>query len=181
MLRKDSYLWSVIFAGITLFSCGNIWASQGARGKVSMQGSIIDSACAIDTGSLYQSIEMPPLPVAQLMRDGKGPEVPFSIHLINCTLQHHNPALPDWYAFQVTFDGLTTYSGLFGVQGQARGIGLQITDAFGEIAEPGNPMDTHILEAGATEMKYTLRLAGNHEHLHAGDYSSIIRFKLDYF
>ncbi|ASV56847.1 MrfB [Lelliottia jeotgali] len=181
MLRKDIYLWSGIFAGIILFFCGNTWASQGARGRVSMQGSIIDTACAIDTGSLYQSIEMPPLPIAQILRDGRGPEVPFSIRLINCTLQHQNPALPDWYAFQVTFDGSTTSRGLFGIQGQARGIGLQIADAFGEIAEPGNPMNMHILEAGATEMKYTLRLEGNHEHLHAGDYSSIIRFKLDYF
>lgn len=181
MLRKDIYLWGFLFVGIALFFSGNTRAAQGARGRVNMQGSIIDTACAIDMGSLYQSIEMPPLPIAQLLRDGEGPKVPFSIHLVNCTLQHYNPGLPDWYAFQVTFDGSATHSGLFGVQGQARGVGLQIVDEFGEVAEPGNPMNMRTLVPGSTDMKYTLRLAGNHEHLRAGNYSSIIRFKLDYF
>ncbi|MEG2265694.1 MAG: fimbrial protein [Acinetobacter sp.] len=146
-----------------------------------MQGRIIDAACAIDMRSLYQSIEMPPVPIAQLLRDGEGPETPFSIHLVNCTLQHHNPALPNWYAFQVTFDGSATYDGLFGVQGYAEGIGLKITDEYGEVAKPGNPMNTHTLNSGPMEMKYTLRLAGTRENLRAGNYNSIIRFKLDYF
>lgn len=164
---------------LCFFTLRESWAVPKSR--VGMQGSIIDTACAIDMGSRYQLIEMPALPMSAIVRDGIGPKVPFSIRLINCSLKHHDPKLPDWFAFQVTFDGSATHDGLFSVGGHAMGIGIRITDESGKMAIPGNPMDMQRLEVGSMEMRYTLNLARNHEHLQAGDYSSIIRFKLDYF
>ncbi|WP_420705075.1 fimbrial protein, partial [Serratia marcescens] len=60
-----------------------ISAVQG-QGRVNMQGAIIDTACAIATESRDQIIAMGVTPVADIMRDGKGKEVPFSIELVNC-------------------------------------------------------------------------------------------------
>lgn len=156
-------------------------AESKPRGIVTMQGSIIDTACAIDMASLYQHIEMPPLPIGQIVRDGFGPGIPFSIHLSDCTLHHQNSSLPDWSSFQVTFDGPVTNNGLFGVQGRAKGIGLKIIDGRGAVAQPGYPMALRDLQTGDMSLNFTLSLTSNHESLRSGDYRTIIRFKLDYY
>lgn len=41
-------------------------------GRVSMEGSITDTACAIDPGSLEQTIDMAILPISQLVENGVG-------------------------------------------------------------------------------------------------------------
>lgn len=158
-------------------------AKDQGHGRVNMQGSIIDTACAIDVNSRDQTINMASLPVGQIIRDGFGPEKPFSIHLINCTLKpsHPVPGLHEWSKFQVTFDGMTTRDSLFGVSGEAKGVGLQITGSQGEIAIPGEPMSFSALTDGDMHLDYTLRLMANHETVQAGNYKTAIRFKLDYF
>ena len=178
---KMPYLLAAVALVGGAFISGAAVAEAKEHGTVTMQGSIIDTACAIEMASLYQHIEMPPLPVGQIIRDGFGPGVPFSIHLSDCTLHHQNPALPDWSTFQVTFDGSVTNNGLFGVQGRAEGVGLRITDERGAVAQPGYPMALRDLQTGDMSLNFTLNLAGNHERLRSGDYRTTIRFKLDYY
>lgn len=154
--------------------------NQG-HGRVSMKGSIIDTPCAIDVSSLDQTIDMITIPVGQIMRDGYGPEKSFHIRLINCTLSPLLPNRPNWSKFRVTFDGPTTDLGLFSVRGEARGVGLQIADASGVVAVPGEPMPASNLLTGSMRLDYTLRLISNRQTLRAGAYRTTIRFKLDYF
>lgn len=154
-------------------------SSQG-WGQVNMQGAIIDTACAIAAGSREQAIDMDVTPVADIIREGSGVVRHFSIELINCVLSRAESKLPDWRGFQVTFDG-DADGELFEMHGGAKGIGLQIVDAEGNIASPGNPLPVGEILPGRMLLNYQMRLVTNKQPLRAGDYYSAIRFKMDYY
>ncbi|KFA84174.1 hypothetical protein N037_22155 [Enterobacter sp. EGD-HP1] len=160
---------------------GGAEGGNHGHGRVNMKGSILDSACAIDLGSQYQDIGMAPVPVGQILRDGRGTDVPFTIQLVNCTLQHWRPDKPDWSTLQVTFDGATAGNDAFRVKGSAGGVGLQIADIDGTTARPGVAMPARALEAGGMRLNYVLRLVADQAAPRAGDYHATLRFKLDYF
>lgn len=166
---------------IALFNSGALAApySQG-WGRVNMQGAIIDTACAIAAGSRDQTIDMDVVPVSDIMRDGQGKTRPFDIELINCTLQRADKKLPDWKQFQVTFDG-DVEGDLFGVHGDAQGVGLRIADKQGNIARPGNPLPLEDISPGPMLLNYSMTLVSNKQPLKAGNYFSAVRFKLDYY
>ncbi|MEQ5733415.1 fimbrial protein [Providencia alcalifaciens] len=153
--------------------------SANAGASIKMQGSIIETACSIDVGSRNQTIDMGSLPLAAIHKDGQGPARTFHIRLVNCVLARQNPAKPNWQYFQVTFDGSQS-QGLFQVDGQASGVGLQIQREDGEIAIPGKSLSHQTLSIGERDLSYNLRLVANKNALIAGQYSSHIRFKLDY-
>lgn len=161
----------------------SVMAKSGdqGHGRVNMQGSIIDTPCAIDVESWDQTIDMTAVPVGRIVRDGYGPEKPFHIRLINCSLPRQKPGAVDWSKFQVTFDGASTRDDLFSVSGEARGVGLRITDSQGGVAVPGEPMPTSGLLTDGMQLDYTLRLMSNRQSLRPGAYRTTIRFKLDYF
>jgi type 1 fimbria pilin len=154
-----------------------IQPDQG-HGVVHMNGSILETPCAIDVADREQAVELGTETVGELIHDGKGPARPFAIHLVNCVIRPTEQGLAA-SRFQVTFDGKPD-EGLFGVVG-AEGVGLQITDIAGNVAVPGQPMPYESIRSGPMELDYVLRLVGDRSQLHAGDYSSAIRFKIDYF
>ncbi|HID9396033.1 TPA: fimbrial protein [Serratia marcescens] len=156
-----------------------ISASQG-EGRVNMQGAIIDTACAIATESREQIIDMDIIPISDIMRDGKGRPIPFSIELVNCVLERADKSLPDWKQFRVTFDGHVD-GGMFGINGNASGIALRITDTAGNIARPGEPLPPVDILPGNYRLNYVMALIGNQQPLKAGDYFSSVRFKMDYY
>jgi type 1 fimbria pilin len=154
-------------------------ADQG-QGKVTMLGSIIATACAIDTASRDQTIDMETLPISQIVRDGRGNSRDFSIKLVNCDVKRVEPNRPDWRYFQVTFDG-DNDAGWFGVQGKAEGVALKIVDSNGNIAQPGMPLPSVDVVPGNMLINYSMTLVANNKILRAGDYNSTIRFKMDYY
>ncbi|MBL5824966.1 fimbrial protein [Serratia fonticola] len=170
---------SAVLLNLLLCSFWAKSANQG-RGEVTVNGRIIASACAIDTESVDQTITMATLPVSQVIRDGQGELREFNIKLVNCTLERFNPALDDWRYFSVTFDGRDD-AGLFGIDGNAKGIALQISDKLGNVASPGMPMAINELQPGTMEFNYGLRLIGNNQVMKAGSYYSTVRFKMDYY
>nr|WP_065506544.1 fimbrial protein [Serratia inhibens] len=155
-------------------------ASLAGWGVVHMGGAIIDSACAIAIGDRDQTINMGTVPISQIVRNGQGEDMPFSVKLVNCVLERHRPHLPDWKYFRVTFDGSIDGKG-FGVQGEAEGIVIQITDSYGNIASPGVAMPINEIVPGDMLLNYSFKLIGNNKPLRAGDYFSTIKFKLDYY
>lgn len=177
--RGKRILHSAVFVNLLLCSSLAHSANQG-RGEVTVNGRIIASACAIDTDSLDQTITLATLPVSQIIRDGQSERHEFNIKLVNCTLEQFNSALGDWRYFSVTFDGRDD-AGLFGMNGNAKGIALQITDKQGNIASPGIPMAKNDIQPGAMEFNYGLRLVGNSQMMKAGSYYSTVRFKMDYY
>ncbi|MGO2303984.1 fimbrial protein [Providencia sp.] len=151
---------------------GEIW------GKVSMQGSIVDTACAIDTGSYEQSIDMGILPIGLLRQVGHGPVQPFSIALIGCKLTPHDG--DNWQTFSVTFDGPANGE-WFTVSGAAKGVALSLQDASGQTVQPGLATSKQDIKPGDHVLNYGLRLVSDETPLRPGEYQTAIRFKLDYY
>lgn len=149
-------------------------------GRVNMQGAVIETACAIDTDSRDQTIDISVMPLTKIIRDGQGLTLPFTIRLVNCVLNRVDDNLTQWQRFQVTFDGRVD-NGLFGVDGQAEGIALQLTDRHGNIIMPGNPTPLPDVVVSDRELNYFLRLVSNQQTLRSGEYTSTIRFKMDYY
>jgi type 1 fimbria pilin len=173
----------IYYSALCLLMLSPLQNSQAATsgwGRVNMQGAVIETACAIDTNSRDQTIDMSVLPLSQIMRDGQGLTRPFSIKLINCVLDRMDESLPQWRRFQVTFDGRVD-NGLFGVDGTARGVALQLADNDGNIVTPGIPSPYLDITEGERELKYSLRLVSNQQILRSGEYTSTIRFKMDYY
>jgi type 1 fimbria pilin len=153
-------------------------AQVAGWGKVNMQGTIIDTACAIAVNSREQTIDMEVLPLSDIIRDGQGRSKSFSIDLVNCVTSHLGK--DSWQQFQVTFDGEANGE-LFGVNGDASGVALKIIDINGNVAIPGKVMPPIDIIHGESQLNYTLRLVANSQELKPGDYFSSIRFKLEYF
>lgn len=142
------------------------------EGRVHVNGSIIDSACSIDVDSREQSIDMGIIPLSVIRQSGRGLDKNVSINLINCMVNEYKH-------FKITFDG-DAEGDLFGVRGDASGVGLQISDNKG-IIFPGKAISLRGYFHDDSTLKYSLRLMANSHVLKAGMYSSSVRFKLDYF
>lgn len=148
------------------------------KGRVNMKGSIIDTACAIAVENREQVIDMGGTSLGNIARDGQGNARHFAIELVSCVLVH--PGNSDWKQFQVTFDG-NAEGPLFSVQGGASGVGLQITDIFGNVAIPGKPLPLNGFEPGKRQLNYILKVMSNQQVLKVGHYFTVIRFKMEYF
>lgn len=148
-------------------------------GRVNMQGSIIDTACAIDVRDYEQSITLPAITTGDIIHDGSSGVGRFSIHLVNCSLAEGEKNGGDKSWFSVTFDGERN-ANLFGVSG-ADGLGIQIKDSEGNVAQPGIPLPQGRLVTEGQTLNYTLHLISNHHEFKAGDYRAAIRFKVDYY
>ena len=133
----------------------------------------------LPAGSRNQTIDMDTIPLGQIIRDGQGMTKPFSIELVNCILERPENK-PDWKFFQVTFDGYAE-GALFGVQGDARGVALEIKDSSGTAVIPGKPLPMEGIIPGNRVLNYSMTLMPNHQPLKVGAYFSTVRFKLDYF
>ena len=149
-------------------------------GRVSMEGSITDTACAIDPGSLEQTIDMAILPISQLVENGVGNEHPFEIRLLDCRLANADPEKSNRQHFAVSFDGAADGNN-FAVYGDAEGIAMQIVDDKGNTTTPGVPSPEINIIPTDMKLNYALRLVGNGKVLRAGAYYSSVHFKLDYY
>ena len=146
-----------------------------------MQGSIIDTACAIRMEDRYQAIELGVVPMGQLMQPGSKTRAKFSIHLDNCILRSDGPPPQEWEYFQMTFDGTTDDGHLFSTVGTAKGLGLEISDSEGQPVVPGTPVAFGPLLSGTQTLDYWVSLKSSKARLKPGEYWAIVRFKADYF
>lgn len=165
---------------LATISC-HVSASQQTRGRVNMQGRIIDAACSITMDDRYQTVQIPTQPVAMIIQPAEELSVSFHINLERCSLQSDGPPPKQWSHFQVSFDGSSDDGKLFNVMGEAKGIALEISDYNGNVAIPGKTLPAGMLSPGLMALNYQLHLKGNGQEIKPGDYYSIIRFKVDYF
>lgn len=149
-------------------------------GRVNMEGAIVNAACAIESASRDQTIDMKILPVEQISRDGHGLTRPFTLKLVNCGLSGDDTAISGRQHFRMIFDG-NAEGKTFGVIGDARGIALRIADSIGKDVYPGVPMSIENTLTNDYRLNYSMQLVSNSQVLRAGDYRSAIRFKLDYY
>ncbi|MFT4291100.1 fimbrial protein [Enterobacter sp.] len=157
-----------------------IAASQG-EGAVLIQGAVFYTPCAIDLDSRDQTIDMGDTPVSEIATKGYGPTREFSVRLINCLMlpkPGHNQYDSEYY--QITFEPMTG-SERFAIRGEAQGIELAIHDTEGYRAQPGVAFPAKEVTAGSMNLNFSLQLVSNGQPLKAGDYQSLIRFRMDYY
>jgi len=165
---------------LNILSIGRVNATDSGSGRVHISGMIIDTACAIDVNSIDQTIDMGVVPISLIIRDGQGKTKDFSINLVKCVLDKSEKNLSIKRNFQITFDGYND-DNLFGVDGEAKGVAMKISDSEGHIAEPGTALPAGNIDTTDMSLKYTLQLVSNNKKLQAGDYTSTIKFKMDYY
>lgn len=167
-------------------NCSAAQGNQGS-GRVTLLGEVVESACALDAKSAYQIIELEPLAMGRLIRQGQSEFHNFSLRLVKCSLARPDPVrpgayLPDWQHVRVTFDGLADAGGhLFAMAGSSTGLALRIADIQGQPSTPGVPMSLAPLTGADQELHYTLQLVGNGRPMAAGSHSAAVRFRLEYF
>lgn len=145
------------------------------KGRVGMEGSILDSACSIDTSQEYQLVTMKAVPVGQILRDGQGGMATLTILLIGCE------APAEGNLFRVTFYGTQGSKNTFSLSGNTKGIGIKIIDALGNVIQPGVPMEIMQQATTTNKLVYTLILRGNGETLQPGNYQTTLQMKLEYY
>ncbi|WP_068794414.1 fimbrial protein [Erwinia tasmaniensis] len=171
---------SLLIISAAIFFVPQALATLSGKGIVNMEGAIMDSACAIAAESRDQTIDMDTVPVGNIVREGYGPAKSFSLKLIHCELDKSHPKSPQWRNFQVMFDGEVD-GNLFGINGEAAGIALEIKDTLGNIAKPGEAMPLREIIPGSLKLDYMLRLVSNNKVLKPGPFNSSVRFKMDYY
>ncbi|PZL87729.1 pilin [Pantoea graminicola] len=155
-------------------------ATQG-HGNVHILGSIIDTPCGISSESRYQSVDLSTLPVSTIINDGAGPSKPFRISLSDCLLPGVLNSSNSGVKFSITFNGKKSEHSLFSVEGEGSGVGIEITDKAGNVAEPGKAMPAYTLEPDSMDLEFNMRLKANERAINPGDYQSTISFKMDYY
>jgi fimbrial protein len=151
----------------------------GLTGRVNMEGTILSSACDIDTGDGYQTVEMGSETRGHMARVSEGEPHPFSIALTNCSLAEADNPLP-WQFIRITFDGDKS-DGLFKVSGVASGVALELTDSNGKIIRPGETVPYQKLTADEIRLDYQIKLKTTMRELMVGDYQAILRYRVEYF
>ncbi|MGS2875693.1 fimbrial protein [Enterobacter huaxiensis] len=168
----------IVFCSIFLHAEVSAQTILSGAGRVNMEGAIIDTACDIVVGSREQEIDVGQVRLVDIIRDGKGRSRNFSIELVNCVPWRSNKI--EWKKFRIIFEG-DAEEHLFGVLGEASGVGLQILAPQGYAVIPGLPLPIDKINPGNMKANYTLQLVANNKPLKCGFFSSSIRFILDYF
>lgn len=155
-------------------------ASSQGWGKVSMYGEIVDTACAIETGSRDQTIDMGIISLATLKQLGKAPPKEFHIQLVDCRLESYLPHKNEWQTFDVTFDGYSN-GDFFTVSGEAKGVQLALRDEYGTTVVAGKPLPRREISPDKMTLNYELQLVTDNHQLKSGSYQTLLRFKIDYY
>lgn len=156
-------------------------AAGHGHGHIQVQGSIIDTPCAIATSDADQSIELGNVPASELINDGHGPQVPFTVHLVNCVLnqntsQTHQP----WKDVRITFEGAADGPNLFALQGSGSGEGVAILDEIGTPVTPNQPVPPIKIVPGKMALHYRMQLMGDSHPLQPGSYYTTLRYFMEY-
>lgn len=170
-------------AGCLLLAClsAQAPAATHGHGHVQLSGTILDTACAIAAGDTDQSIEIGTLPASDVLNNGRGREVPFTVHLVNCVLSGDDVRGRDhWKDVRITFDGEPDGAHRFALQGRGKGEALVIADARGAEATPGEAMPAATLEPGSMALRYRMWLTADSRALQPGDFHTTVRYFMEY-
>lgn len=156
-------------------------AATHGHGRVQMQGTILDTACAIATGDTDQGIDLGTLSVSDLLVGNRGPAVTFTVNLVNCVLNGSDAQGHDhWKDVRITFDGTPDGPHRFALQGNGRGEALVIATDSGNEAEPGEPMPATVIAPGSMALHYRMWLTADHHALQPGRFYTTLRYFMEY-
>lgn len=166
-----------------LFPLSVSFATVHEWGKVSMKGAIVDTACAIDIGTIDQTINMGVLPASYIREVGKGPKKEFEIKLVNCRWEKYgknNQNNNEWSSLDITFDGPSNGNN-FTLFGEARGVQLALNTELGEKIIPGKALNAVGRRPGIVIFKYQMQLVTDYNFVLPGNYQVLLKFKINYY
>jgi len=154
-------------------------ADQG-HGKITFKGSIIDAPCSIKPGDDpdgNQTVKLGQVSNASLANGGTSNPTPFTISLVNCTIDTAKTV-------STTFDGAAGKTGTLGMTGSAKGASIVITDGSNNIVKLGEPTAGQQLSKGAQEadLAFSAYLQGDgiDTEIVPGSFQSVANFTLSY-
>ncbi|WP_316391987.1 fimbrial protein [Citrobacter farmeri] len=148
------------------------------RGKVSVNGQILLSACSIHVDDRWQEIIFDPHSHTDII-DGTSKSVKnFSVRLVSC----HVNSGGGINSILLTFDGeaVSDQLSLFSVNGDAEGIALKVTGHDGEQAIPGVTMQSIPLQQDSHSLEYGLQIVPDGSGFKEGSWSGVLRLIMSY-
>ncbi|MBB1200813.1 type 1 fimbrial protein [Enterobacteriaceae bacterium 89] len=151
------------------------------HGKVQVQGSILDAACAISTDSLEQVIDLGLTSTQELYSLGYGPTEKLTINLEHCTNRRRDNSLM-WKNISARFIGqVDQYNPkLFALSGDIKGAGIQVQDGQGNILIPGDLVRVGNVVGENTKLVFYIRLAANNSATNDGAGFTTLKLNISY-
>lgn len=162
-----------------LFSWGE--AVNNTPGDILMQGELIEASCTIDPESrelwlYFGNVSAREITPEENLLVSKS----FNIELIGCSLPSEDKGSAS--RAQITIMGSTIFGdNLLQVNGDSAGFGIQLKDSHGEILRLNTKMPDYTLLEGHNRLDFTATLIAYQKYIKAGNFSGVVRFRMDYF
>ena len=177
-MMANARIVSTLFACV--FSVATAHAADQGNGTVTFTGSIVDAPCSIKSGEDgdAQTVKLGQVSAAALKNQGMSTSVPFKITLENCTLDTEGDQV------QVTFTGTPDGNDdtMLGLNGQASGAGIVISDQSGNALDLGDASELTNLQDGHNDLMFHAYLKGDGASttIIPGEFTSVANFSLAY-
>ncbi|AKH88325.1 fimbrial protein [Edwardsiella tarda] len=183
-----SFIWSCYSFAIPAISLSQVslpeyWGENNVwwDGRASFTGRVYVASCSLEMNDQYQMLYMGVEQLKNFHDSDIGLEKKLKIELKNCDFPSDGHGVFSGSRVQVTFDGMPGNSpDQFYLNGQAKGVALQIVNSDGYSAIAGKPLPAEFINSKRKELIYTARLVRNGEALKPGNYQALIGFKLNY-
>lgn len=149
------------------------------HGRITFNGSVINAPCSIDAKSLDQTVELGVISMKKLAAGGKSTAVPVNIQLRDCSIETVKGT-------KITFNGTAGDSasgldGSFAITGQAKGVGVVITDLNGTVIKPATASDIKLI-GGDNELQFQAYVQGSSvaDAVVPGAFASVANFMMAY-
>lgn len=154
-------------------SLGLATAAQAEQGKIEFKGTVLESACVIDSGDLNQQIDFQEIPQSRLNLGGKSDTQDFQIKLKNCD----NSTMKN---VDIAFSGNGGFGDTFGVTG-VDNLGVIIAQN-GQAIAPGGSISNTLLQGDNTFdfQTYVMGDPAVGNDVTTGDFTSIANFVITY-
>lgn len=148
------------------------FTSSATTTTISVSGEILPETCDIDTANLNQSIDLGEYGVTAFPSAGSVTKMmPFSLNMTNCTVGIS--------AAKIRFSGTNLTGSLFGLQGGAGDIGLELLNGAGQTVSPG-VLNRFALSGGDNTLSFSVRLKSVKSSVTPGDLSATIIMDIEY-
>lgn len=167
-------------------------------GIVRFHGSVFASPCVLMTQGRIQDVEMGEISAGRFRQTGdRSQPVRFKLYLKDCLkgASQSRGSLAskttgsDWRAYstgeqavQMTFVGEPDIENtqLLRTTGTSRGAGIRLLDKGGNALAVGQTHEPMLVNAGDSELNFMAALESTGQHVSAGDFSSLVRLKMEY-
>ncbi|HEY3982421.1 fimbrial protein [Cedecea sp.] len=172
--------WKVGIALLTFLLTGASRADDILQGKLALSGSIFSPTCNIDSESRDQTVDFGQLaarPEDSTSRVASS-QTAFTLRLVNCDLQ-----LLKNQSVDVLLTGIPSQYDprMLAVDGDAKGIAIEIADSRHRIIPPGIAVNVATLIAGDNELTFNTSLHIFGKRVGAGEFNSTAQILLRYF